>query len=138
MSSMSICQNTNTNLTKCFPIATVNELYNGIKQGENLKLVQEKTEKLLNEARSLNAEQKSLIAKQAEIISGKDEIIANNQFIADQQKIVKESEISSLQADINILKIRSKKDNRKKFWTGVKIGGFSVAVLGVASLILIQ
>ncbi|MFC7345990.1 hypothetical protein ACFQO9_04565 [Chryseobacterium zhengzhouense] len=138
MSSMSICQSTNTNLTKCFPIAVVNELYNGVKQGENLKLVLEKTEKTLTESKALNLEQKNLIQKQNDLISGKDEIIANNLFIADQQKIANEAEVSSLKAENKILQLQSKKEARKKLWTGIKIGGISVAIIGAAGLILLN
>lgn len=138
MSNMIFSQSTNTNLTKCFPITTVNELYNGVKQGENLKLVLSKTEKALSESQNLVAEQKGIIFNQSEIISGKDLLLQNNQFITDQKIIVKESEIFSLQADINILKIKAKKEGRKKFWNGIKIGGVSMAVLGFVGLILVK
>ena len=138
ISSLFICQNTNTANIKCIPETQIPEIFKGLKQGEYLKARLEKTEKIVNESQLLISEQKSIITKQNQIIIEKDNLIANNSFISDQEKILKESEISVLKADFKILQIESKKTSRKKFWNGVKIGGVSVAVLGVAGIFLIK
>ncbi|MGD1319525.1 hypothetical protein [Chryseobacterium sp. 2R14A] len=142
LSSLILSQNTGTKNTNDIPISDV---YKGLKQGEYLKDRLQKTEVTLKSAKELIIEQEKALDKCKVIISGKDEIIATKDEVFKQEKISAaererqlKSDITILKGDYQILQIESKTKQRKKFWTGVIIGGVSVAVLGVTGLILIK
>ena len=127
---------TNTQNTRCFPESQVNEWFKGMKQGEYLKVLQDKTEKALDKAQTLITEQKSMIAKQNDIITGQEKIINTNKYVADQDAESKNAQIDQLNNNYKILEIESKQKGKKKFWNGVVIGGVSVSVVGVGLLLL--
>ena len=126
-------QNTaNTNGT-FIPDSQVTELYKIVKQNDYLKMRLDKTEKSLESADKVINEQKSSIATQSEIIKVKDKLIAGEVAKCAKEKEVLTANIGILNNTIDIMKIDAKKDKRKSFWNGVKVGGISVAVIGGAT-----
>lgn len=88
------------------------------------------------------SEQDKAITVSKTLLNAKDEAMGTMMEISKQDKIVaKEREkqlnidISSLKSEIDLIKNSSEIKQRKRFWSGIKIGGVSVAVLGVAGLI---
>lgn len=132
-----MCQNTNTKSIE-IPESQVKEIYKGLKQGEYLKVRLDKTEKALKDASDLIKEQKSALENSASLVKAKDQMLKNNEEIFSQEKNIYDSRITSLQADYKILKQTSKADARKKMWSGIKIGGVSVAILGIGAFLLIN
>ena len=142
VSSLILSQNT---ATRSISEAQISELYKGIKQNEYLKVRLQKTEGTLNSANELISEQEKALTAGKILLKAKDEIIATNQEILKQEKIGSlerenqlKSDIEILKGELSILEIQSKKTARKKLWTGIKIGGVSVAVLGAVGLLLIK
>jgi len=142
VSSSILSQNT---ATRNISEAQISELYKGIKQNDYLKLRLHKTENTLNSANELISEQEKQLTAGKILLKAKDEIIATNQEILKQEKngcVERENQLKSnidiLKGDLSILEIQSKKTARKKLWTGIKIGGVSVAILGVVGLLLIK
>jgi len=142
MSNLIFSQNT---ATRNISEAQISELYKGIKQNDYLKLRLQKTESTLNSANELISEQEKALTAGKMLLKAKDEIIATNQEILKQEKIGSmerenqlKSDIEILKGELSILEIQSKKTARKKLWTGIKIGGVSVAVIGVVGLLLIK
>lgn len=138
MSSTIFCQNT---VTGNIPESQIPEIYKGLKQADYLKLRLQKTEITLNSANALIIEQekaisvsKDLLKSKDQIIATKDEILKQESAAASEKEFQMKTDIYKLQNDLLI----SKKTQNKKFWTGIKIGGLSVAVIGVAGLILIK
>lgn len=137
MSNLIFCQNTDTKNIS-LPEAQVKEIYKGLKQGEYLKVRLDKTEKALKDASDLITEQKSALANSASLVKAKDQMLKNNEEIFSQEKTIYDSRISILHADYKILQETSKADARRKMWNGIKIGGVSVAILGVGAFLLIN
>lgn len=137
MSNLIFCQNTNTKSIS-FPESQVKEIYKGLKQGEYLKSRLDKTEKALKDASNLIIEQKSALENSEALIKAKNDLIKNNEEIFSQQKTIYDSQISILQTDYKILQQDSKAEAKKKMWTGIKIGGVSVAILGVGAFLIIN
>lgn len=138
MSSTIFCQNT---VTGNIPVTQIPEIYKGLKQADYLKLRLQKTEITLNSANALIIEQekalsvsKDLLKSKDQIIATKDEILKQESAAASEKEFQMKTDIYKLQNDLLI----SKKTQNKKFWNGIKIGGLSVAVIGVAGLILIK
>lgn len=113
-------------------------MYNGLKQGEYLKVRLDKTEKALDKTQSIVTEQKTVIAKQTEIISGQEKLISTNKFIADQNTEVKDSQIDRLNNDLKIQEIEARRNGRKKLWNGIIIGGVSVSVITTALIVFLK
>lgn len=137
LSSLILSQNTNTKNIE-IPESQLKEIYKGLKQGEYLKVRLDKTEKALKDASDLITEQKSALENSASLVKAKDQMMKNNEEIFSQEKTIYDSRISILQADYKILQEISKKEARKKMWNGIKIGGISVAVLGIGAFLLIN
>lgn len=137
MSNLIFCQSTDTKNIS-FPESQVKEIYKGLKQGEYLKVRLDKTEKALKDASDLITEQKSALENSASLVKAKDQMLKNNEEIYSQEKVIYDSRITSLQADYKILQQTSKEEARKKMWNGIKIGGVSVAILGVGAFLLIN
>lgn len=93
----------------------------------------DKTEKSLEIADKVINEQKSAINTQSEIIKVKDKLIAGEIEKCGKEKEILNANIQILSNTIEIMKIDQKKQGRKKFWNGVKVGGISVAVIGGAT-----
>lgn len=137
MSNQIFCQNTDIKNIS-FPETQVREIYKGLKQGEYLKIRLDKTEKALQDASDLITEQKLSLENSASLVKAKDQMLKNNDEIFSQEKIIYDSRITSLQADYKILQKTSQLEARKMMWNGIKIGGISVAVLGLGAFLLIN
>ena len=138
MSNTSFSQTTSTNRTKCFSDAQVGEIFRGLKQNDYLKMRLDKTESALVTADKLINEQKSAISTQTEIIKVKDSIIKGEIARCDKEKEALNANISILNNNIEILKLDAKKDGKKKFWNGVKVGVVSISILGTAAILLLK
>ena len=140
-SKLIICQTTNMKLsepTKCIPVSQVNEIYKGLKQNEQLKKLFNSAQETIENSNSLIASQKKLSAKLTEESEAKSQVITNLKDLNEADKKLCDIQKQSLQSDIKYLETQSKRDSRRSFWNGVKIGGFSVAVLGVVGFVLIN
>ena len=136
-----ICQTTNMKLsepTKCIPVSQVNEIYKGLKQNEQLKKLFNSAQETIENSNSLIASQKKLSAKLTEESEAKSQVIADLKNLREADKELCDIQKESLQNDIKYFQKQSKKDSRKSFWKGVTIGGFSVAVIGVVGLLIIN
>lgn len=136
MSNLSLSQTTNTQNTngKYLNDTQIAEVYRGLKQGEFLKIKLKKTEEVLDNANNLITQQKQNINKLTEISQTKDEVINNLQFQIDNNKEISEAQKEQLNNTIALMTLEYKKEKRKRFWNGVKIGGISVAVLGAGAI----
>ena len=139
VSSLIFCQNTSI---KNIPETQIPEIYKGLKQNEYLKNRLQKTENALSNANQLINEQDKAITVSKSLLTAKDEAMGTIVEISKQDKIIAEErekqlniDISYLQAQMEIVKKEAESNQGKRFWNGVKIGGVSVAVLGVAGLI---
>lgn len=144
VSNQIFCQSTNTKSINISQ-SQVTEIYKGLKQNEYLKSRLQKTEKALKSADVLISEQEKALAISQNLSKSKDAIISTMQEVAKQEKNASEERENQLKVDKRILEdeIRyineeSKQKQRKKFWSGVKVGGFSVVVLGVVALVAIN
>ena len=139
VSSLIFCQNTSI---KNIPETQIPEIYKGLKQNEYLKNRLQKTENALSNANQLINEQDKAITVSKSLLTAKDEAMGTIVEISKQDKIIAEErekqlniDISYLQAQMEIVKKEAEIHQRKRFWNGLKVGGVSVAVLGVAGLI---
>ncbi len=139
---MILSQNTNT---RNIPEGQIPEVYKGLKQNEYLKVRLQKTETALSSANQLINEQDKALIVSKNLLTAKDEAMGTVLEISKQDKIAAEERENQLNIDISYLKTEIdmvKKDaeikQRKRFWNGFKIGGVSVAVLGVAGIILLN
>ncbi|VEH22678.1 Uncharacterised protein [Chryseobacterium nakagawai] len=139
---MILSQNTNT---RNIPELQIPELYKGLKQNDYLKTRLQKTETALTSANQLINEQDKALAVSKNLLNAKDEAMGTMLEISRQDKIAAEErekqlniDLSYLQTQMEIVKKEAENKQRKRFWNGVKIGGVSVAVLGVAGLILMN
>lgn len=144
MSSLILSQNTVTKNIE-IPAAQVPEIYKGLKQNEYLKARLQKTETTLSSANDLISEQDKALELSKNIIKSKDEVLGTIQEVYKQDKIAgaeRENQlkidVSYLKNEVEVIKLESKKEQRRKFWNGIKIGGVSVAFIGAAGLIWIN
>ena len=138
VSNLVFSQNSSTNRTNCYSDAQVSEIFKGLKQNDYLKLRLDKTEKSLNNADNVINEQKTRINTQNDLLTVKDKLIAGEIAKCAKEKEVLNANIEVLNNNISIMKIDNKKENRKKFCSGVKVGGVSVAVLGAAAFVILN
>ncbi|EFK36785.1 Uncharacterised protein [Chryseobacterium gleum] len=139
---MILSQNTNT---RSIAEGQIPEVYKGLKQNEYLKTRLQKTESALSSANQLINEQDKALTVSKNLLTAKDEAMGTVLEISKQDKIAAEErekqlniDISYLQTQMEVVKKEADIKQRKRFWNGVKIGGVSVAVLGVAGLILMN
>ncbi len=92
----------------------------------------------IDNGNTLIASQKKLNDKLAEESAAKSNLITDLKALNQQNQNVCDAEKIALNNDIIFLKTQSKKDSRKSFWKGVKIGGLSVVVLGAIALIAVS
>ncbi|MHA7822479.1 hypothetical protein ACVVIH_06925 [Chryseobacterium arthrosphaerae] len=121
------------------------EIYKGLKQNEYLKVRLQKTETALTSANQLINEQDKALTVSKNLLTAKDEAMGTVLEISKQDKIAAAEKENQLNIDISFLKTEIdlvKKDaeikQRKRFWNGFKIGFFSLSVLGVTGLILLN
>lgn len=139
---MILSQNTNT---RSIPEGQIPEVYKGLKQNEYLKTRLQKTESALSSANQLINEQDKALTVSKNLLTAKDEAMGTVLEISKQDKIAAEErekqlniDISYLQTQMEVVKKEAEIKQRKRFWNGMKIGGVSIAVLGVAGLILMN
>lgn len=139
---MILSQNTNT---RSIAEGQIPEVYKGLKQNEYLKTRLQKTETALSSANQLINEQDKALSVSKNLLTAKDEAMGTVLEISKQDKIAAAErenqlniDISYLQTQMEMVKKEAEIKQRRRFWNGVKIGGVSVAVLGVAGLILMN
>ncbi|WP_185246620.1 hypothetical protein [Chryseobacterium bernardetii] len=142
VSNLIFCQNTDT---RNIPVGQIPEIYKGLKQNEYLKTRLQKTETALYNANQLINEQDKALTVGKNLLTAKDEAMETVLEISKQDKIAAAErenqlniDISYLKTEIDLVKKNAEKKQRKRFWNGVKIGGVSIAVLGVAGLIIMN
>ncbi|WP_284464909.1 hypothetical protein [Chryseobacterium sp.] len=139
MSNLILSQNTSI---RNIPEGQIPEVYKGLKQNEYLKIRLQKTEYALYGANQIINEQDKALTVSKSLLTAKDEAMGTVVEISKQDKIIAEErekqlniDISYLQTQMEIVKKEAEIHQRKRFWNGLKVGGVSVAVLGVAGLI---
>lgn len=138
MSNLSLSQTSNTNPTrKCFEAAQVDEIYKGLNQNIYLKDRLSKTESSLEKADLVIKEQKLSIENNKKTIILKDELYDNLKFQCEKDKEILTIENKRLIDTHEIERQAVKKEKRKSFWNGVKVGGITVGVLGTAGVLLL-
>ncbi len=55
-----------------------------------------------------------------------------------REKEICENSKIQFQEKIKLIEIENKKAGKKKFWNGFKVGGLTVGVLGVATILLLK
>ena len=131
-------QDTNTKNSKCFTTEQLSEVYKGLKQGEYLKVRITKTEEVLEEANEIMSQQKQAMAQYGEIVKNKNLVIENLNFQIEKEKEICLAGKEQLNNIIKINEIVLKTESKRKFWNGVKIGGLTVGIAGVATILLLN
>jgi hypothetical protein len=109
-----------------------------LKQGEYLKIRVEKAEKTVESAEKVINEQKLLISNQKQMIITKDDLYKDLVFKSEQEQQMKDEQINVLNSTIQINNQFYKKENRKKFWSGAKIGTLSGAAIMALTILLLK
>ena len=137
---MILSQNTNTANTnkKCIEGNQVTEIYKGLKQNDYLKIRLKKTEIVLDESSAIIKQQKDNIEKLNEIVKQNENSINLLNFKIDKEKEICENSKIQFQEKIKLIEIENKKTEKKKFWNGFKVGGLTVGILGVATILLLK
>lgn len=138
MSNLILSQTTNTNPTKCLPVSQVSEIYKGLKQNSYLKIRLNKTEEALTSADKVIIEQKGIIGKQTELIKVKDELTASAAFQCDKEKEIRDIKIKQLEDTMALKDKQAKRNERKKLWSGIKLGTGIGVVATVAAFLLVK
>ena len=138
LSNCYMSQNTSIQNTKCCTPEQMTEIYKGLKQGEYLKVRLKKTEDVLNEATGIINQQKQSISKQQEIITNKNLVIDNLNFQITKELEIAQAQKEQLNNTIKMNNIIAKSESKRKFWNGVKIGGVTVGIAGVATILLLN
>lgn len=110
-------------------------MYKGLKQNEQLKKLLNSAQETIDNSNTLISSQKKLTYKLTEESNAKTVLIDQLKDLNAKENEISEIKISSLESDISYLKSQSKKDNRKNFWKGVKVGGITIGVLGTATVL---
>ena len=131
VSNLLTSQIINTSLTNCYSDAQVKEIFKGLKQNDYLKLRLDKTEKTLDDATNIMKEQKGIIKNNVETIAIKDELYKSALFQCDQEKEIRDAKIDQLKATMKVEATQAKKNERRKLWQGIKLGG----VIGIAGTV---
>lgn len=124
--------------TKCIPVSQITEIYKGLKQNDQLEKLYHSAQETIDNGNALIASQRKMNAKLSEESEAKSEVINNLKDLVKQNQTLCDIQKESLQSEIKFLNEDKKKQSRKSFWNGVKIGGISVVVLGAAAFILIN
>lgn len=116
----------------------ISEIFKGLKQGEYLKNRLKKTEIVLDESNNIIKQQKENIKQLNEIINQNQNQINLLNIKFDKSNEIFESSKIQFQEKIKLLEIENKKEKRSKFWNGFKIGGLTVGILGVTTILLLR
>ena len=140
-SRLILSQVTSTNQsepTKCVPVSQVTEIYKGLKQNEQLKKLLYTAQETIDNSNALISSQRKMNAKLSEESEAKSELIKNLKDLNQNDKYLCDIQKKTLQNQIKYLEEYKKKESRKSFWNGVKIGGVSVVALGIATFVLVN
>lgn len=110
-------------------------MYKGLKQNEQLKKLLNSAQETIDNSNTLISSQKKLTYKLTEESNAKTVLIDQLKDLNTKENEISEIKISSLQNDITYLQTQAKKDKRKNFWQGVKVGGITVGILGTATVL---
>lgn len=131
-------QSTSINLTNCMSDAQLTNIYQGLKQGEYLKTRVEKAEATLLSAEKVMKEQEYLLNNKDQVIGLKNTLYESLKFQNEMDMKIKSAEIDRLNETLKVKDKIHKSDKKKSLWTGIKIGGVSVAVLGTVAILLLK
>ena len=137
LSSQLISQTTNTKPTNCLSDAQISEIFKGLKQGEYLKVRVEKAEETLLSANKVIDEQTYIITNKDKVIGIKDALYNSLVFQNKMDMEIKNSKIDQLNETIKVNGDIYKSEKRKKFWSGIKIGGVVGVGIATTALLLI-
>ena len=137
LNSQLISQTTNTNLTKCYTQEQVSEIFKGLKQGEYLKVRVEKAEETILSANKVIDEQTYIITNKDKVINIKDALYTSLVFQNKMDMEIKNSKIDQLNETMKVNEKIYKSKERKKFWSGIKIGGVVGVGIATTALLLI-
>ena len=131
-------QSTSINLTNCMSDAQLTNIYQGLKQGEYLKTRVEKAEATLLSAEKVMKEQEYLLNNKDQVIGLKNTLYESLKFQNEMDMKIKSAEIDRLNETLKVKDKIHKSDKKKSLWTGIKIGGVSIAVLGTVAILLLK
>mgnify|MGYP003603906545 FL=1 len=137
LSSQLISQTTNTKPTNCLSDAQISKIFKGLKQGEYLKLRVEKAEETILSANKVIDEQTYIIANKDKVINIKDALYTSLVFQNKMDMEIKDSQIDKLNETMKVNEEIYKSDKKKKFWSGIKIGGVVGVGIATTALLLI-
>ena len=137
LSSQLISQTTNTKPTNCLSDAQISKIFKGLKQGEYLKLRVEKAEETILSANKVIDEQTYIIANKDKVINIKDDLYTSLVFQNKMDMEIKDSQIDKLNETMKVNEEIYKSDKKKKFWSGIKIGGVVGVGIATTALLLI-
>lgn len=137
LNSQLISQTTNTKPTNCLSDAQMSEIFKGLKQGEYLKVRLEKAEETLFSANKVINEQTYIITNKDKVINIKDALYTSLVFQNKMDMEIKDSQIDKLNETMKVNEKIYKSDKRKKFWSGIKIGGVVGVGIATTALLLI-
>ena len=137
LNSQLISQTTNTKPTNCLSDAQMSEIFKGLKQGEYLKVRLEKAEETLFSANKVINEQTYIIANKDKVINIKDALYTSLVFQNKMDMEIKDSQIDKLNETMKVNQKIYKSEKRKKFWSGIKIGGVVGVGIATTALLLI-
>lgn len=140
-SRLILSQITSTNqseTTKCIPVSQVTEIYKGLKQNEQLKKLLYTAQETIDNSNALISSQRKMNTKLSEESEAKSEVINNLKDLNQNDKVLCDIQKKTLQNQIKYLEEDKKKEYRRSFWNGVKIGGISVVALGIATFVLVN
>ena len=137
LNSQLISQTTNTKPTNCLSDAQMSEIFKGLKQGEYLKVRLEKAEETLFSANKVIDEQTYIITNKDKVINIKDALYTSLVFQNKMDMEIKDSQIDKLNETMKVNEKIYKSEKRKKFWSGIKIGGVVGVGIATTALLLI-
>ena len=137
LSSQLISQTTNTKPTNCLSDAQISKIFKGLKQGEYLKVRVEKAEETLFSANKVIDEQTYIITNKDKVIGIKDALYTSLVFQNKMDMEIKDSQIDKLNETMKVNEKIYKSKERKKFWSGIKIGGVVGVGIATTALLLI-
>ena len=120
------------------PKSQVEQVSKGLQQNKYLKNRVISAEKALNKANeTIKAHEKDseidqkMINEQSKLITS----LKNENLKLEELHLY---ELKGLNAELELIKKSAIKNGRKKFWNGVKIGGLTVGIAGVVTILLLN
>ena len=120
------------------PKSQVAQVAKGLQQNEFLKTRLASAEKALNKADEIIKAQEKDSEIDQKMIKEQDKLITNLKNENLKLEEIHLYEVKELNAELELVKKSAIKNGRKKFWNGVKIGGLTVGIAGVATILLLN